>query len=40
MNSKIVNFDIVNKIKSWNEKLGKSNNFVKIYREYINNPEG
>ena len=28
------------KILNWKNKVGNNNKFVKIYSEYINNPEG
>jgi hypothetical protein len=37
-NSSITNFK--EKINNWNSRLGKSNRFVKVFGEYINNPEG
>ncbi len=28
------------KLNTWNKKLASSNKFLKIYNEYLNNPEG
>jgi hypothetical protein len=40
MNSKNFYSEFSEKLNVWKKMLGKSNNFVKIYNEYINNPEG
>jgi len=34
------NINISQKIKDWNKKLSKSDKFVKIYKEFVNSPEG
>ncbi len=40
MNNKTQNLNISTRIKDWNKKMSHSEKFVKIYKEYVNSPEG
>jgi hypothetical protein len=40
MSSKDFITNFKEKILNWNSKLNSSNKFVKIYNDFVNNPEG
>lgn len=40
MTSNNMIFNFKEKMSNWNDTIGESNRFIKIYGDYVNNPEG